>query len=97
MIYSVHCHYRKLNSNKASHKFEGIVFAKDRTKAKEMVRNILSKYPVEIENMSAIGNEDKTLGEIYAERPELIGISPEQGYIYNEYSHNSNISRYVGK
>ena len=39
--------------------------------------------------------KDKTLEEIYKERPELMGITPEQGYIYNEYKHRDSISRYV--
>lgn len=97
MVYSVHCHFRKLSSNKASYKFEGIVFAKNNDHADDLVRKLLSNFPVKIESVSVIGNNEKTLTEIYNERPELIGISPEQGYIYNEFVHEASIRRYVGK
>ncbi|MCY9593967.1 hypothetical protein PC41400_14755 [Paenibacillus chitinolyticus] len=97
MIYSVHCYFHKINSRKAGSKFEGIVFAKNKEHAEEIVRALFSKYPIEIESMSAVGREDRTLDEVYTERPELIGISPERGYLYNEYTHKVRISKYAGK
>lgn len=96
MIYSVHSYFSKLNSNKAGSKFEGIVFAKDRSHAEELVRGLISKYPTKIENISVIGNSEKTLADIYTERPELIGVLPEKGYIYDEYSHSMRIRKYIG-
>lgn len=96
MIYSVHFYYHKRNSRKAASKFEGIVFAKNQAHAEELVKKLISDYPIEAEEpFSIIGGLDKTLEEIYKERPELIGITPEQGYIYNEFMHRNTISRYV--
>lgn len=96
MIYSVHFYYHKKGSRKAANKFEGIVFANNKDRAEELVKKILSNYPIEIEEpLSVIGGSDNTLEEIYNERPELIGITPEQGYIYNKFMHKKAISRYV--
>ena len=96
MIYSVHFYYHKRNSRKAASKFEGIVFAKSQVHAEELVKKLISNYPIEAEEpFSIMGGSDKTLEEIYKERPELIGITPKQGYIYNEYVHRNSISRYV--
>ncbi|MBS4024136.1 MAG: hypothetical protein KGZ96_00510 [Clostridia bacterium] len=96
MIYSVHFYYDKTNSKKTVNKFEGIVFAKSREHAGEIIRKMISDYPIEVEEpFSIIGGLDKTLEEIYNERPELNGITPEQGYIYNEFMHKNSISRYV--
>jgi hypothetical protein len=96
MIYSVHFYYHKRNSRKAASKFEGIVFAKSQDHAEELVKKLISDYPIEAEEpFSIMGGPDKALEEIYKERPELIGITPEQGYIYNEVMHRNSISRYV--
>ncbi len=96
MIYSVHFYYHKIGSRKAASKFEGIVFAKNQEHAEELVKKLISGYPIETEEpFGIIGGSDKTLEEIYNERPELIGIIPEQGYIYNEFMHRNSISRYV--
>jgi len=95
MIYSVHCHFHKINSRKASSKFEGIVFAKNQEHAEEIVRALFLKYPIAIESVSVSGREDRTLEEVYAERPELIGILPEHGYLYDEYMHKVRISKYA--
>jgi len=96
MIYSVHFYYHKVGSRKAAGKFEGIVFAKDRNHAEELVREMISDYPIEpAEPFSIIGGSDKTLEEVYNERPELNGITPDRGYIYNEFAHRNSISRYV--
>jgi hypothetical protein len=99
MIFSVHCYYQKNGSRKAAHKFEGIVFAKDREHASDLVERLLSDYPVSIEGMTNVagGFTEKSLEQIYDERPELIGITPEQGYIYNEQFHRNAIRKYVGK
>ncbi|WP_187290621.1 hypothetical protein [Desulforamulus ruminis] len=44
-------------------------------------------YPIKAEKLfSIIGGPDKTLEEIYEECPKINGITPEQGYIYNEFS-----------
>lgn len=96
MIYSVHFYYHKRNSKKAASKFEGIVFAKSQDHAEELVKKLFSAYPIETEEpFSIIGGSGKILEEIYKECPELIGITPEQGYIYNEFMHRNSISRYV--
>lgn len=96
MIYSVHFYYHKRSSGKAASKFEGVVFAKSQDHAEELVKKLISNYPIEAEEpFSIMGGSDKALEEIYKERPELIGITPEQGYIYNEIIHRNSISRYV--
>lgn len=49
----------------------------------ELVKKLIAGYPIEAEEpFSIIGDSYKTFEEIYKERPELIGITPEQGYIY---------------
>jgi type I site-specific restriction endonuclease len=61
MIYSVHFYYRKAGNRKAAGKFEGIVFAKDRNHAEELVRKMISDYPIKPEEpVSIIGGSDKT-------------------------------------
>ena len=94
MIYSVHGYYHKLNGRKMPSKIEAIVFAANRQMAEDMVRSLFAGYPAEIEFLNVAGAEDKTLQEIYSERPELVGIAPEQGYIYNLTSHNNSIQDY---
>ncbi|MDP4092553.1 MAG: hypothetical protein Q8920_04260 [Bacillota bacterium] len=98
MIYSVHFYYSKLNSRKQPNKFEGIVFAKDQERVKELIEDMIKNYPIKLqEPLSIVGGvREKSLQEIYDERPELIGISPEQGYIYNEFPQKISIKRYVG-
>ncbi len=98
MIFSVHFYYRKLRSREAANKFEGIVFAENSKHAEELVRKLISDYPVEVDGrISIIGSiTAKTLDEIYEERPEIREISPEQGHIYNEFFHKNSIRRYVG-
>lgn len=96
MIYSVHFYYKKLLSNKSASKFEGIVFAKDKTHVEELIQKLISGFPVEVKDgIHIIGTESKTLDEIYKERPELTRISPEQGFIYNEFAHKNAIRRYL--
>ncbi|UVI32063.1 hypothetical protein [Paenibacillus spongiae] len=99
MIYTIHFWYKKSNSKKSAHKFEGIVFAKNEDHAKELVKNLFTDFPIVVEGMmTARGSlTERTLNDIYNERPELIGISPEQGHIYDEFSHRNSIRRYVGK
>ncbi len=68
----------------------------DRNHAEQLVRKMISDYPIKPEEpFSIIGGSDKTLEEIYNEHPELNGITPERGYIYNEFVHRNYISRYV--
>ena len=96
MIYSIHFYFHKRNSKKAASKFEGIVFAKDQDHAEELVKKLISNYPIVAEEpFSIIGGSDKTLEEIYKERPELNGITPEHGYIYNELLHRNSMSMYI--
>jgi hypothetical protein len=95
MIYSVHFHYHKIASNKAEGKFEGIVFAKNPEHAKELVTKMFSDFPVAIGNLSIIGNSEKSLSVIYDERPELFGIPPEEGYIYNEFYYRDKLRKYT--
>jgi type I site-specific restriction endonuclease len=72
MIYSVHFYYHKIGSRKADSKFEGIVFAKNQDHAVELVKKLISDYQIEAEEpFSIIGGLDKTLEEIYKERPSL--------------------------
>ena len=53
-----------------------------------MVKKLISDYLIEAEEpFSIIKGSDNTLEKIYKERPELIGIMPEQGYIYNDFTH----------
>ncbi|WP_442600590.1 hypothetical protein [Paenibacillus sp. KN14-4R] len=78
MIYYVHFYYRKLRSRKVANKFEGIVFAKNSEHAEELVRKMISDYPVG--GISIAGSRTaKTLDEIYEERPEIRGVSPRTG------------------
>lgn len=98
MIYSVHFYFSKLNSRKPSNKIETIVFAKDKMRAEELIRDMISNYPIKVEEpFSIIGSiPEKPLHEIYNERPELRNVPPEKGYIYNEYLLRSLIKKYIG-
>lgn len=96
MIYSVHFYYKKFNSRKQPGKFESIVFAKNKQRAKDLIYELISGLPIEIEYMSVCGSEDYTLEDIYAKRPELRGITPEEGYIYNREYYLNIFRKYSG-
>lgn len=95
MIYSVHFYYKKLNGRKHPSKFEGIIFAANKQRVHEIIEEMINGLPIETEPFSIIGTE-KSLEEIYEERPELNGISPEEGYVYNRFSHIHNFRKYAG-
>lgn len=64
------------------------MFAKSQDHEEELVKKLISDYLIEAEEpFSIIKGSDNTLEKIYKERPELIGITPEQGYIYNDFTH----------
>lgn len=88
-------YYTKFNSRKRPSKFEGIVFAKDEKRVKELKYELISGLPIEIEYMSICGTEI-SLENIYEDRPELIGITPEEGYIYLRSYHFNNFREYSG-
>lgn len=94
MICSVHGYYKKRSGRKMSNKIEALVFASSIEHAQELVGKMLSEFPVEIEYLNGAGLK-RPLEEIYKERPELRGITPERGYIYNEYIQRDSIRRYV--
>lgn len=94
MIYSVHGYYGKINSRKQQSKIEAIVFAANRELAQNLVEDLFHDYPAVLEGFSTVGGMEKDLQKIYAQRPELAGISPEQGYIYNEMYHVNCIYKY---
>lgn len=97
MIYSVHFWYRKFNSRKRPSKFESIVFASDKQRVRQLIDEMISGLPIEIdESISIVGSEDQTLEEIYNERSVLRGISPEEGFIYLKAYHLKNIRKYAG-
>jgi hypothetical protein len=96
MIYSVHFWYHKIRSRKAENKFEGLVFASDDKRVAELIKAMLLDFPVEAEPFNIIcGNRDATIDEIYIQRPELRGISPEQGCILDEFRHRKELYKYV--
>jgi hypothetical protein len=90
----VHFYYNKLNSRKASHKFEGLVFASSQEKAEQLIEELISKFPIKNERLT-ISSSKKTLEEIYNDRPELRGINPDEGCICDELSHIYNLRKYV--
>ncbi len=94
MIYSVHGYYGKINSRKQQSKIEAIVFAANRELAQKLVEDLFCDYPAVLEGFSAVGGMEKDLQKIYSQRPELVGISPEQGYIYNKMYHINCIYKY---
>lgn len=95
MIFSVHFYYNKSNSRKQSSKFEGIIFAINESRVKELINEMLCDLPIDIESISIVG-PNLTLKEIYAERPELEGINPEEGYVYSRQYHLNNFRKYAG-
>lgn len=96
MIYSVHGYYRKRNSRKQLSKIEAIVFANSRERAEELIEELFEDYPAELEPLSVVGGLEHDLNKIYAERPELWGIDPNCGYIYNKMYHINCIRKYFG-
>lgn len=97
MIYSVHGYYGKLGSRKREAKIEAIVFASSDKHAEELVKELFSGCPVYFDRFSVIHGEETDLKKIYEQRPELIGTSPEKGYVYDEFAHSNTIRRYFGK
>lgn len=95
MIYRIHFEYGKIASRKGMRKFEATVFALNEDHAQEQVMKLVSNYPIKVENLSITGGAlNRTLEEIYEERPILRGISPEQGYIYNEFEFRDRFAKY---
>lgn len=94
MIYSVHGYYSKMNSRKQPSKIEALVFADSRDRAEELVTQLFDGYPANLDSFSVVGDLERDLKKIYDQRPELIGIDPNHGYIYNEMYHISCIRKY---
>ncbi len=94
MICSVHGYYKKQGGKKAPMKIEAIVFASDEDKAEDLVRQLFSGYPADIEYLNTISNTRDNEETISNQRPELRGISPDTGYIYNKLYHRKIISKY---
>lgn len=97
MIYKIHSYYSKLNSRKSESKLEVLVIAKDADHAEELVLKLFKGYPYSIRDFTCRGSIDKSLEKIYEDRPELQGISPEKGYIYNEWIYKDRIRKYYFK
>jgi len=97
MIYSVHGYYGKYGSRKRPAKIEAIVFASSESHAEKLVKELFSAYPVYFDSFSVIHGAETDLKKIYEQRPELIGISPEKGYVYEEFTHSYTIRKYFGK
>ena len=94
MIYSVHGYYSKIGSRKHQAKIEAIVFASNEEKAVELVKGMFDGYPATFDYFSAMCGQETDINKIYAQRPELIGHSPDTEYIYNEIYHKNVIQRY---
>lgn len=94
MIYSVHGYYRKISGRKAPAKIEALVFATTAEAAQRLVETLFDGYPAELQDFSVSGGVEKTVQEIYLQRPELAGIAPERGYIYNRMIHMDCIRKY---
>lgn len=94
MIYSVHGYYGKINSRKRPSKIETIVFAADSKSAQRLVEELFDGYPVEFEGFSTVGGMEQDLQKIYDQRPELMGVDPKRGYIYNRSFHVDCIRKY---
>ncbi len=94
MIYSVHGYYGKINGRKPQAKIEAIVFAASPSLAQELVEKLFDGYPVLFDYFTVVGGTEQDLQKIYRERPELVGIDPHRGYIYNQFSHKESIRRY---
>lgn len=97
MIYSVHFYYSKVGSRKGERRFETIIFAQSKNHAEELARNLFKGYPAKIENLNVMGGLEKSLEEIYEERPELMNVPPERGYIYDEFTYRNRIRDYYNK
>jgi hypothetical protein len=93
-IYSVHGYYGKLNSRKQHSKIEVIVYAKSATQAESMVRKLFDRYPADIEYLNVAGKRIEDGESIYDCRPELVGVNPDDGYIYNKFIHQRAIGKY---
>lgn len=94
MIYSVHGYYQKISGRKAPGKIEALVFATSSEAAQRLVETLFDGYPAELQDFSVIGGMEKNVQKIYSQRPELAGIAPEQGYIYNRMIHIDRIRKY---
>lgn len=94
MIYSVHGYYRKLNSRKQPSKIETIVFASSSELAQELVERLFDGYPADLYGFSVVGGLERNLQVIYEQRPDLKGIDPDRGYVYNHASLSTSIYRY---
>ena len=96
MIYSVHGYYSKINSRKQPSKIEALVFANSRDHAEELVVQLFDDYPANLEPFSVVGGLERDLKKIYDQRPELTGIDPNHGYIYDRMYHINCIHKYFG-
>ena len=94
MIYSVHGYYGKYGSRKQQNKIEAIVFARDSLLAENLVKEMFNGYPATFSSFTVIGGNEMDLEKIYAERPELMRISPDVGYVYSEFAQKRTIARY---
>lgn len=94
MIYSVHGYYGKYGSRKQQNKIEAIVFARDGVLAEKLVKEMFRDYPATLNAFTVIGGNEMDLEKIYTERPELMRISPDVGYVYSEFAHKRTIARY---
>jgi hypothetical protein len=93
-VYSVHGYYGKLNSRKTHQKIEALVFAKTANQAENIVRDLFDRYPADIEYITVAGGQIENGESIYARHPELEGMNPDTGYLYNAFSHQSAIYKY---
>ena len=51
-------------------------------------------YPATFSAFTVIGGNEMDLEKIYRDRPELMRISPDVGYVYSEFAHKRTIARY---
>ena len=94
MVYSVHGYYGKYGSRKQQNKIEAIVFARDSLLAESLVKEMFDGYPATFSAFTVVGGNEMDLEKIYAERPELMRVSPDEGYVYSEFAHKRTIARY---
>lgn len=78
-------------------KIETIVFAENAELAQSLVEKLFDRYPAVLSGFSTVGGTERDLKIIYEARPELIGIDPKRGYIYNESFLRNGIYRYFNK
>lgn len=97
MIFRASFYYKKINSRKQSNKFGGLIFAKDKERSEELIRELIYDFPIQVEGCINIMGPmtEKTLQEIYEERPELCGIAPSKGCIIGEFSQRNTIQGYL--